>query len=66
MRNFVAKNDFNRASTHRDKKNDYSRSWDLEDELDLFEDNNETSEKEVFEQHTNTQVTNDTITRTVE
>lgn len=33
MRNFVAKNDFNRASAHRDKKNDYSRNWDLEEEL---------------------------------
>lgn len=34
MRNFVAKNDFNRASTHRDRKNDYNREWNLEDELD--------------------------------
>lgn len=34
MRNFVAKNDFNRAATHRDRKNDYSREWSLEDELD--------------------------------
>ena len=34
MRNFVVKNDFNRASAHRDKKNDYSRNWDLNEELD--------------------------------
>lgn len=34
MRNFVVKNDFNKASVHKDRKNDYSRSWDLEDELD--------------------------------
>lgn len=34
MRNYVAKNDFNRASAHRDKKNDYSRNWDLDEELD--------------------------------
>ncbi len=34
MRNFVAKNDFNRSSVHRDKKNDYSRNWDLDEELD--------------------------------
>lgn len=34
MRNFVAKNDFNRASTHRDRKNDYNREWNLENELD--------------------------------
>ncbi|MCJ8478710.1 hypothetical protein MOO17_11775 [Escherichia coli] len=34
MRNFVVKNDFNKASVHRDRKNDYSRQWDLEDELD--------------------------------
>jgi len=33
MRNFVVKNDFNRSSTHRDKKNDYTRNWDLEEEL---------------------------------
>ena len=33
MRNFVVKNDYNRASTHRDKKNDYSRNWDLDEEL---------------------------------
>lgn len=33
MRNFVVKNDFNRSSYHRDKKNDYSRKWDLEEEL---------------------------------
>lgn len=38
MRNFVAKNDFNRASTHRDRKNDYNRDWDLENELELYED----------------------------
>ena len=40
MRNFVCKNDFNRASVHRDKKNDYSRSWDLEEELSYDEGNN--------------------------
>lgn len=34
MRNFVVKNDFNKASVHRNRKNDYSRQWDLEDELD--------------------------------
>lgn len=34
MRNYVAKNDFNRSSIHRDKKNDYSRKWDLDEELD--------------------------------
>lgn len=34
MRNFVVKNDHNRASAHRDRKNDYSRSWDLNEELD--------------------------------
>lgn len=34
MRNYVAKNDFNRSSVHRDKKNDYSRNWDLDEELD--------------------------------
>lgn len=34
MRNFVAKNDFNRSSVHRDKKNDYSRNWDLDEELE--------------------------------
>lgn len=33
MRNFVVKNDFNKSSVHRDRKNDYSRQWDLEDEL---------------------------------
>ncbi|BDU12996.1 hypothetical protein [Escherichia phage phiWec187] len=34
MRNYVAKHDFNRASYHRDRKNSYSRKWDLEEELD--------------------------------
>lgn len=36
--NFVAKNDFNRASTHRDRKNDYSRKdkIELDDELSDF------------------------------
>lgn len=33
MRNFVVKNDHNRAATHRDRKNDYSREWDLDEEL---------------------------------
>lgn len=36
MRNFVVKNDFNKSSVHRDRKNDYSRQWDLEDELDDY------------------------------
>lgn len=34
MRNYVVKNDFNRSSVHKDKKNDYSRDWDLDEELD--------------------------------
>lgn len=34
MRNFVAKNDFNRATTHRDRKNDYTREWNLSEELE--------------------------------
>lgn len=38
MRNFVAKHDFNRASTHKDHKNDYSREWDLKSHLDEYED----------------------------
>lgn len=33
MRNYVAKNNFNRSSTHRDRKNDYTRDWDLDEEL---------------------------------
>ena len=33
MRNFVAKHDFNRASTHRSLKQ-YSRHWDLESEME--------------------------------
>lgn len=33
MRNFVVKNDYNRSSRHRDKKNDYSRQWSVEEEL---------------------------------
>ena len=33
MRNFVVKNDFNRSSYHKDKKNDYTRAWNLEEEL---------------------------------
>ena len=33
MRNYVAKHDFNRASVHRDRKHDYSRNWDLDEEL---------------------------------
>ncbi|WNL63188.1 hypothetical protein [Citrobacter phage Tr1] len=33
MRNYVAKHDFNRASVHRDRKHDYSRNWDLEQEM---------------------------------
>lgn len=32
MRNFVVKNDFNKSSVHRDKKNDYSRQWDMEED----------------------------------
>lgn len=32
MRNFVAKHDYNRASTHTSAK-DYVRKWDLEEEL---------------------------------
>ncbi|BBK09296.1 hypothetical protein [Klebsiella phage 05F01] len=36
MRNFVIKNDYNRSSVHRDKKNDYSRQW-KEDYLDNLE-----------------------------
>lgn len=41
MRNFVVKHDSNRASTHKDEKNDYSREWDLNSELDLYEDSGE-------------------------
>lgn len=29
--NFVAKHDFNRSAVHKDKKNDYQRSWSLDD-----------------------------------
>lgn len=48
MRNFVAKNDFNRASTHRDKKNDYTRSWDIEDEWDFEEEHPDVSDEEAL------------------
>lgn len=34
MRNFVVKNDFNKSSVHKDRKNDYSRYWDLDEELE--------------------------------
>lgn len=44
MRNFVAKNDFNKGSVHRDRKNDYTRQWDLEEELD-YEDSFDESHK---------------------
>lgn len=37
MRNFVVKHDFNRSATHRDRKNDYTRSWDLEEEMDEYD-----------------------------
>lgn len=36
-RNFVVKHDFNRASTHRDRKNDYNRAWDIDDEMEDYE-----------------------------
>ena len=31
MRNFVAKNDFNKGSVHKDLKNDYDRNQEYED-----------------------------------
>lgn len=37
MRNFVAKNNHNRSSVHCDKKNDYTRNWDLDEELSLYD-----------------------------
>lgn len=36
MRNYVAKHDYNRASAHRDKKNDYTRNWNIEEELNDY------------------------------
>lgn len=47
MRNFVVKNDFNRSSIHKDKKNDYDRAEEKEvikeelEEVDV--DNNQSS-----------------------
>ena len=40
MRNFVVKNDYNKGSFHRDKKNDYSRVWKDEDYIESLETNN--------------------------
>ncbi len=41
IRNFVVKHDYNRASTHKDEKNDYSREWDFKSELDLYGESQE-------------------------
>lgn len=37
MRNYVAKHDYNRASVHKDRKNDYTRNWNIEEELDDYD-----------------------------